>query len=359
LPAQITESQKNIVSDDLSKDRSEPTLLLKLSRNWQPAEWREVNVAVALSGGADSMALLRALSQLKQQAGGSGKLVALHVNHQLRGRDSDQDAAWCQQQCDTLAVPLKVLRCDTAQCAAETGEGIEAAARAGRYQLLTTTAEQLGARFLTTAHTRNDQVETILFRIFRGTGLRGLSGIPRTRFLTPSLTLIRPLLDCSREMLTEYLTAIGQSYRTDRSNDDHRFTRNRLRHELLPLLREQYNPELDSSLLRLASQAAEAQQTLELQAQGLLEAAQSTENAPPKIQTLTLHIRSFADHHKIVVCEALRIAWREAGLAEQAMTYESWNRLASLVEHPREGAILNLPGNVRASIAGEQLLLEW
>lgn len=320
-----------------------------------PPDWCELNVAVALSGGADSMALLRALRHFKTQQSGAGSLMALHVNHQLRGAESTDDAQWCQQQCETLGVPLEVLTCDTSQYATDSGVGIEAAARTQRYQLLTAAAEQAGVRYLATAHTRDDQVETVLFRTLRGTGLRGLAGIPRTRALTGSVTLVRPLLDCSRTRVIDYLTELGQGYRTDSSNAETQFTRNRLRHDLLPLLREQYNPELDSALVRLARQAEESQQVVESLAQRLLDEARRSS----KPQTVSLCWYAFGEQQPLVVCEALRIAWREAGLAEQAMTYEWWRRLAEMVQKPCEGAVFNLPGNVRASIAGELFLLEW
>ncbi len=326
-----------------------------LSRAWLPPNWTEINVAVALSGGADSMAILRALRHLKAQLGGAGGLMALHVNHQLRGTESTDDAQWCRQQCEALAIPLEVLTCDTSKYATETGDGIEAAARAGRYQLLATAAELAGIRYLATAHTRDDQVETVLFRVLRGTGLRGLAGIPQTRALTPTVTLVRPLLDCSRAMVIDYLSDLGQAYRTDRSNAETRFTRNRLRHELLPLLREQYNSDLDGALVRLARQSGESQQIVEAQARALLNGAQCS----AKPQAMGLCWQVFSGQSPLVVCEALRIAWREAELAEQAMTYEWWCRLAAMVLQPREGAVFNLPGKVRASIAGERLLLEW
>lgn len=320
-----------------------------------PPDWCELNVAVALSGGADSMALLRALRHFKTQHVGAGELLALHVNHQLRGAESADDAQWCRQQCETLGVPLEVLTCDTSQYASESGEGIEAAARSQRYQMLTAAAEQAGVRYLATAHTRDDQVETVLFRVLRGTGMRGLTGIPWTRALTGSVTLVRPLLDCSRTMVIDYLSELGQTYRTDSSNVETQFTRNRLRHELLPLLREQYNSELDGALLRLARQAEESQQVVESLARALLDRARRS----AKPQAIGLRWEVFDGQSSLVVCEALRIAWREAGLAEQAMTYEWWRRLAEMVQEPREGAVFNLPGNVRASIAGELFLLEW
>jgi len=282
-------------------------------------------------------------------------LLALHVNHQLRGDESTDDAEWCRQQCDADGIPLKILTCDTREFARSSGEGIEAAARIDRYRLLTAAAEQAGVRYLATAHTRTDHVETVLFRLLRGTGLRGLAGIPGHRVLTPSLTLIRPLLDCSREMVTEYLAELGQAYRTDPSNADRRFTRNRLRHELLPLLRDEYNPNVDAALARLASQASDAQHVVERQARRLLDAATS----PAAGSRLTLRCQAFASQPEIVVSEALRIAWRTAGLAEQSMTHQSWRRLAGLAQNPHQADAITLPGNVRASIAGEWLLLEW
>jgi tRNA(Ile)-lysidine synthase len=318
---------------------------------WLPPGWQALNVAVALSGGADSMALLRQLLQLKRDQGGAGKLLALHINHQLRGTESDEDAQWCLQQCRQLQVPLQVQCVDTAAEAA--GDGIEAAARAARYRLLTQAAQQAGARYLATAHTRDDQVETVLFRIFRGTGLRGLSGIPQTRPLSPALTLIRPLLACSRTMVLGYLAQLGQAYRTDGSNTDREFARNRLRHDLLPQLRDQYNPEIDSALVRLAAQAAAAQHAIAPQAQQLLEESQlSAEQG-----TLAFDLAKFSGQAQPLVCEALRIAWREAGWAQQAMTYQWWSTLSELALAPDAQAVLNLPGQVQASIAGGRLVL--
>lgn len=322
---------------------------------WLPPGWNDLNVAVALSGGADSTALLRVLGHFKGQRGGTGQLLALHVDHQLRGQESDADAQWCQQLCDSLRVPLKVLTCNTRQHAADSGDGIEAAARAERYRLLVEASQQAGVRYLATAHTRDDQIETILFRILRGTGLRGLVGIPPTRALTESLTLIRPLLHCTRADVMQYLADLQQDYRDDSSNVDHRFTRNRLRHELLPLLRDQYNSELDGSLLRLSRQADETQDFVEQQARRLLDGAERMVES----RTLSLACSAFEDQPPLVAREAVRIAWREAGLGEQAMTYEWWRRLGELAQRMSADEVLNLPNSVRASIDGERLVLEW
>lgn len=323
---------------------------------WLPKGWEELNFAVALSGGADSVALLRGLLDRKRTSGGPGGLFALHVDHQLRGENSTEDARWCQRLCASLDVPLQVLRCDTVQLAEVVGDGIEAAARQARYELLTSAAEQQGARYLATAHTRDDLVETILFRIVRGTGLRGLAGIPQFRKLTPSLSLVRPVLGCSRANLLQYLAELQQDYRTDESNQDPQFVRNRLRHELLPQLREQYNSSVDEALLRLASQAGEAQQMVEQLAGELLK--QATRPSPAEGQLL-LTCEPFTSQPPWVVAEALRLAWREIGLAEQAMTHDWWSKLSQLVLAAQQGEVLNLPGGVRASVSRGQLRISW
>jgi len=306
------------------------------------------------------MALLRAMFELKERSRGPGRLSAMHVNHQLRGAESDADAAWCQQQCSALGVPLEVLSGEVTERLRAEGDGIEAAARSLRYELLTQAAEKFGVRYLATAHTRNDQVETILFRLLRGSGLQGLRGIPSTRRLSPVVTLVRPLLACSREMLESYLRQLGQDYRSDSSNQQLRFSRNRLRHELLPLLRAEHNQEVDAALLRLAAQADETQQFVELHARAILEeAAMGPSGFLAGGRELSLKLGPFSQQADVVVCEALRLVWREAGLPEQAMTHAWWRKLAELAKSASSNEVLNLPGNVRASISAGQLRLQW
>ena len=326
-----------------------------VGRAWPVENWQNVHVAVALSGGGDSVALLRAMLHIKQQVGGAGEISALHVNHQLRGSESEADASWCQQTCQKLSVPVTVLIGKVARRAAIDGDGIEAAARAERYELLTQAAERLGARYLATAHTSDDQAETVLLRVLRGAGLRGVSGIPRTRSLTPSLTLMRPLLDCSREQVDGYLDELGQSFCSDSSNFEVKFTRNRARNELLPLLRQHYNPEVDEALRRFAVQAADAQLLIENLADGLLSRCKLTHTDGQ----ISLAIDVIRGEPSILISEALRIAWRRAELPEQAMTYHWWRKLAQLADGTGESKILNLPAGVRASIDGGRLILHW
>lgn len=321
-----------------------------LAENWPTDRWKGINIVVAVSGGADSMALLRAILSEKKQAGGPGVVTAVHVNHQLRSEESDNDEQWLSEQCQQLGVRLVARRVETREKAAEVGDGIENAARELRYQVLTEIAHGLGARFIATAHQRDDQVETILFRLLRGTGLRGLRGMSRTRPLSPSVTLVRPLLTCTREEILDYLESIGQPFRKDASNEENAFARNRLRNELLPQLREEYNQGVDQALLRLAVQAGEAYEVVEQQARELLEACR-TDGPFEQGGLLALKLEPLTEQAHAVLVETLRIAWREAGLPEQGMTDATWRVLAGLIRihfaFPMEKKH-TLPGNLLA-----------
>jgi tRNA(Ile)-lysidine synthase len=226
-----------------------------LAEAWPPSQWADVTILLAISGGADSVALLRAMAALK--TGGAGRLAVAHFNHQLRP-EADDDQQFVVDLCDRLGVTCEVERTAVNDLATQSGGGLEATARWARYRFLEAVAGRLGARFVVTAHTADDQAETILHRILRGTGVRGLAGMARARPLGHA-TLIRPLLGIRREELRAYLDELGQPHRSDRSNLDVRFTRNRIRRELLPRLQRRFNPDVVEALLRLGNLAGDAQ----------------------------------------------------------------------------------------------------
>jgi tRNA(Ile)-lysidine synthase len=323
---------------------SDIDLASRVAAAWPPAAWCDVHVMVAVSGGGDSMALLRSLLEVKERAGGAGRILAGHVNHQLRGEESLADEAWLIGQCERLGVPLSVERANTLALASEQGDGVEAAAREIRYQLLGEMAERVGARYLAVAHTSDDQVETVLFRLVRGTGLRGLAGMPKTRALTPSVTLMRPMLGSSREELRQYLRSCDQPFRDDASNDSLHFTRNRIRRDLLPYLRENFNEDVDAALLRAAHSASEARSVIEGVAANLLIQCHPTSGE----SSLTLTTLPLVGQPEYLVCEVLRLAWRESRFPEQGMTNHWWRKLAALAQSREASGSLNLPGNVLA-----------
>jgi tRNA(Ile)-lysidine synthase len=328
---------------------------------------------LAVSGGPDSVALLRAVNSLKRQAGGRGQVFVGHLNHALRGADADADQAWLATLCGRLGLPLEVGTADVAGLAAEQGDGWEAAARAARYEFLCRTAERVGARWVATGHTRDDQVETIVHRLIRGTGLAGLAGMRTARPLSPSVSLVRPMLAIRRSEVLAYLSELGQDYRTDATNADARFTRNRLRHQLLPLLRAEFNADFDEAIVRLAEQAAESQRAIDRYSAevvakcvrinwpasiGLAECEKLDEGALLAAENVRMDCRPLVGEPMLIVREVLRAAWRDANWPLQAMGYEQWQQLALLAGAGGENQPqVNMPGNVLALRDDEMLLL--
>lgn len=198
-------------------------------------------VLSAISGGADSVALLGLLQDMHLP------LHALHCNFHLRGAESDRDETFVRQLCQQIGVPLTVAQFDTRTYAKEHGLSIEMAARNQRYQFFHEQAEQMGAEAVAVAHHLDDQAETLLLNLLRGTGLRGLAAMsPRTGII------VRPLLDVRRADLISYLRQRGLSYVTDSTNLERDAQRNRIRLDIMPLLR-QINPRADEALAHTAS----------------------------------------------------------------------------------------------------------
>jgi tRNA(Ile)-lysidine synthase len=309
----------------------------KLGESWPPARWSDMTVLLGVSGGADSMALLRGLSVL---ATPPSQVVVGHVNHQLRGPESDADEAFVRDTCRDLGIACEVRRTRLELACGHGAEGLESLARQARYDALLEIAHGLGARYLATAHTADDQAETILHRILRGTGIAGLAGIPRTRLLDPACTVVRPLLGFRRTEVLAYLADIGQSYRTDSSNVDGRFTRNRLRHDLLPQLAEEYNPEVVDALLRLGSLAGEVRETVDRQVDSLYDQAVTEDE-----RFVRVDLHALGGQTRYLVRELMIALWRRRGWPLQAMGYDQWESLSEMAL-AAGGAKRTFPGNV-------------
>lgn len=214
-------------------------------------------MGVAASGGADSVGLLRILIELRAEIG--LVLSVVHFNHKLRGTESDEDERFVSGLARKLALEYFPASGDAA--AAASGTSVEAAARELRYEFFgeLQSSDADGAPRLdkvATGHTLDDQAETVLMRVIRGTGMRGLAGIYPVFEIEREDELvgevIRPLLGVRHSELTQYLTEIGQAWREDSSNLDAKFTRNRMRHTILPVLEKQFNPSVQEALSELA-----------------------------------------------------------------------------------------------------------
>ena len=323
---------------------------IALDESWPAAQWSDITVLCAVSGGADSVALLRAMAANRKT--GPGRIVVAHANHGLRGEASDRDAAFVAQLADQLDIVVEVARLDVKTEAQSAGDGIEAAARNARYKFLQETAEWVGARYVVTAHTSDDQAETILHNILRGTGLSGVAGMSRTRTLGPVTTLIRPLLQASRADIVDYLSELGQDYCEDATNLDTSLTRNRIRRELLPLLQREFNPEVGEALRRLGSLASDAQREIETSATKLAEQSIVSRSDSQVVLDCT-RLKQGSDY---LAREAIIHLWRAQGWPLQSMGYEQWESLATLAL-ASDAAAITMPGNIQAQKKDGQLSL--
>lgn len=207
-------------------------------------------LGLGVSGGADSVAMLRIFAELRTHLGIA--VLVLHFNHQLRGTEADEDEGFVKALAEEFHLDFESGRADVAGEARLRGWNVEDAARRLRYQFFTSVAESRGLNRVAVAHTANDQAETVLSHLLRGTGLTGLAGIYPVAGL-----IIRPLLELGREELRRFLSDLRQPWREDATNLDTSRTRARIRHQLIPLLLRDFDPAVVTRLSRLATHARE------------------------------------------------------------------------------------------------------
>jgi tRNA(Ile)-lysidine synthase len=310
----------------------EPPILEQVRRRLK--RWRASAAGnlwvVAVSGGSDSVGLLRILLGLAPELGLN--LSVAHLDHGVRADAAREDARFVEELAKRLTLPFDLGSWQPARSG-----HFEADARRARYAWLHEVANARGASAIAVGHTRDDQAETILHRIVRGTGLRGLAGMPRRRVLSsdPPLVLVRPLLSIARQDIRAYLQTLGQDFRDDATNADMSRTRARIRHDLLPRLVHDYNPRVDLALVRLGMLAAASEGAMENRLRALGQFAtmsvshDQAELRRDRLLQLPMYLRA----------ELLRRVWRQAGWPEAGMTTNRWKRLASL---SRSGRINNL-----------------
>ena len=314
--------------------------------------WSQVKTIVAVSGGPDSVALLRGMLSLAQLHGDRQpkNLIVAHVDHGLRGPESDGDAEFVRALSNQFGLEF-VLANSVAIKSKDNpfgGGPSEESLRNFRYDNLLATATQLGARYVVTGHNLNDQIETILFRIFRATGIAGLSGIPPVRLGNDSVSIIRPLLNVRRWEIESYLEEIEQDYRVDSSNASSVYQRNFLRNELIPLIESRFGASVEQSLLRLAGQAREANEFIAEHAERLGNAI--TSETPNSIE---LDCSKLDSQPPIVVRQFLVQIWTRKKWPRQAMGFDWWEKICVGITAPQTGdqesLVLNMPGGIRFS----------
>jgi tRNA(Ile)-lysidine synthase len=333
--------------------RVEPVLRRALRGPCAPertARGAPLPLLVAVSGGADSTALLLGLGNLARDL--HLRLHAAHLHHGLRGTEADADLDFVRALCRRLGVPLTAARWDTRERMRHRGLSGQAGLRTLRREFLLAAARRAGARAIVTAHTADDQLETLLMRLARGTGLSGLAG------MRPALASrdqrngrvlwLKPLLGATRAEIEADLVRVGQAWREDRSNRDPRYARSRVRHDAVPALARALLPGLDpvraqALLARRAVQAASgalaAARTLEHLAGRVLRRASHIEAGMATLETRPLAALP-AELRRAV----LGRLWRRAGPRSTGLTHRHLAALDGLIDRARGGAIIQLPG---------------
>jgi len=291
------------------------------------------HVVVAVSGGADSTALLLCLETLASEF--DLTLTAAHLNHRIRAAEADGDEEFARKLAAQMGLPFISETAELKQQAAASGINLEELARRKRYEFLRRAASQIEAQKIAVGHTMNDQAETALFRFIRGSGLEGLSAIH------PIVdgVVIRPLLECSRKSVEEYLEVKCAQYREDSSNLDVRYARNRIRHELIPYLEKNFNPNLARTLSREALISREIWSFVESQAKQAFDAVHRRGE-----EGISLVVPDFLRLHPALQKEVLRHAVKKCSGSLRGITSKNIEDLLLLCRGKMSGRQVCLRG---------------
>lgn len=301
-------------------------------------------LVVALSGGADSCALLNLLISLP---GFNLQLVAAHLNHCLRGNESDGDEDFCHKLTKGYGIPFESCRVDVKILAKSGGLNLEDAGRQARITFLDQVHKKHNAKAIVTAHHSDDQSETVLMRLLRGSGMSGLAGM---RYRNQR-GYLRPMLNISRVQIEQYLAENGLTWREDASNLDTIFLRNRIRHELLPLL-EQYNPAIRQRLTATAAILSDEDLLLESLAEQAIEKSWQRDCNVFGCRCATLKAHPAALQRRI-----LRQAFKALAGNLERLSLEHIEAIRQLMNSPRPNAQIALPQNIKAVREYELILL--
>ena len=317
---------------------------------WPP----RARLLVAVSGGADSVTLLHALMVLRPEW--RLALRVAHLDHALRDH-SAEDAEFVQTLCETWRVPATIERRDVQGVCKERGWSLEDGSRRIRYQFLLETAKRYSATRVALAHTADDQAETVLMRLVRGTGLMGLGAIPVKRLLGEDVWIVRPMLDVWRRDIAAYLTREGLSHREDATNRDERFVRNRIRHELLPLLERRYNANIKGALNQLASLSRTDYDFLQEAAERQWKrTAKVTRPEPRAGAEVAISIPVFLRQPKALQRQLVRRAVQSLRGDTAQFEFRHWLEIEQLFARRPDGTLVDLPGGVQLARQAPRVL---
>lgn len=316
---------------------------------------KKSTVILGLSGGPDSLTLLHILKELESPE--NLNIVPVHVNHQLR-ENADEEERHAAEICREWKLPCRVCRIDCRGLAREQKCSLEEAGRTARYRIFDEIAEELLREGIpkeririALAHNGDDQCETLLQRIVRGTGIRGLAGIPSARSDEKGYTIVRPLLSTSRKEIEDYVAEHALRPNYDESNDSVEYTRNRIRRELIPYLEKYFNPEVKEALQSLANIAAPEEDYMEEQTRTALAALQ---RETPKGERI-LDAAGIRALHPAMARRVVAQVIRECS-GDENLRYTIVENVLNILQSENPSASVNLPGGWRAERRYEKLV---
>jgi tRNA(Ile)-lysidine synthase len=307
-------------------------------------------VLLAVSGGADSVGLVEILTRMKLIGRINNDFHIAHINHQLRGAKAIEDEKFVKAMAQKHKLPLTIERVDVKKHAQKNRLSIETAGRILRLEKLADIAKENGCDRVAAAHHKNDNAETIIHRIVRGTAFKGLAGIRPKIVLNLSagalakadgIIFIRPLLCLSRSEIEDYLVSQNISWQTDHTNLDCRFTRNRIRHRLLPMLQSQSRDDLAELLFALSQKCLAFSEKIEGQAKTALQDCTINQSQ----HLVSMDTEKFNDYPPLLRVEIIQSALQQCGVGLQKITTEHYNKTIKFLAQSQTGKILQLPNN--------------
>jgi len=312
---------------------------------------------VGVSGGPDSVALLHLLMELRD--GYSLQLYVVHLNHMLRGDESDKDAEYVEKLAEKLKLPVFVGKKDVGKFAKENKLSLEEAARIQRYEFYEQVAGELNIRTIALGHNADDNAETVLMRLLRGSGEQGLTGIHSVRQIG-NLKVIRPLLNIYRREIESFLNEAKISVRVDSSNADNKFFRNKIRLELIPLLEENYNRNIKQVLINTADILKEENESLEEITKEFYGQAKHPPYPPSKWESspaIHLSIKKIREFPLAIQRRIIRYGIKELAGTLRQITYQHLNEIFKLLSGSPAYGQIDLPNGLVVERLRKELVI--
>ncbi|MFC1624320.1 tRNA lysidine(34) synthetase TilS [Candidatus Omnitrophota bacterium] len=308
-------------------------------------------ILVGLSGGPDSVVLLHVLLKLKKEY--SLDIYIAHLDHKFRGEESTKDRRFCEELGRKLNLEVIYEEKDVSRIAKEKGKSFEEAARFARYDFFKRTARIKKIQKIAVGHTKDDQAETVLMRMFRGCGSKGLGGMDPVKYME-GIIIIRPLIEILRCEIDSFIREHDLQSRHDSSNDLLMFTRNSIRHEVIPYLENKFNPRLKEVLSNMAENLRMENEFLEKFSKRKFKSVSKR----PKSNEIVLDINKFRKQPEAIRKRILRSALEDLKGNLRRLTYQHWKEMEELIEKRPGNSIVDLPGGINIIKNKKKLIIQ-